>query len=98
MQANGFATADRSLEKGAVQGIQYMGMTHYSSNLLTALHVLGGVKKMITVGILKNTYGQIMVNDKDPNNYSGISVVSRADYICKLWAIGAAITFDINVA
>ena len=98
MQANGFVTADEALKGGARRnGIEYMGVTHYSSNFLTATHVVGGVKKGIHLGILKDTYGQIMVNDKDPNNYSGISVVTRIDYAVKVWTRMVGLIFDVNV-
>lgn len=98
MQANGFATADRGLEKGVVQGIQYMGLTHYSSNLLTSGYLVAGVKKCIHLGILTDTYGQIVVNDKDPGEHSGISVVTRVDYKVKIWAVTKPVIFDITVA
>ena len=98
MQANGFASADRALVKGIGMRIDYMGFTHYSSNLLDANHVIAGVKKAPTVGILKATYGQIMVNDKDPDSVSGISVVSRVDFKEKIWVKTKPVVFDINVA
>jgi hypothetical protein len=98
MGANGFTTQDKALGQGAVPGLEYMGVTHYSSNLLTANHVLGGVKKVIHLGICKGTYGQIMVDEKDPYLYSGISVVSRVDYAVKVWTKTAGVVFDINVA
>ncbi len=99
MQANGFSTADAALKDGAdMGGVQYMGMTHYSSNLLTAGHVIGGVKKLFHLGILKDTYGQIMVNEKDPGNVSGISVVSRLDLKVKAWAKTKPVLFNITVA
>jgi hypothetical protein len=98
MQANGFVTADTALKGGAVQGIQYMGVTHYSSNLLTAAHVLAGVKKGIHLGILQETYGQIMVDDKDPGQFSGIAVVSRVDYAVKVWNNLTTVIFDVNVS
>lgn len=101
MQANGFVTADRALGKGATQGIEYMGLTHYSSNLLpvvgASIHVMAGVKKAATVGILKSTYGQIVVNEKDPGQYSGISIVSRVDYQNEVWVNVSAVVFDVDV-
>ena len=98
MQANGFVTADRALGKGAAQGMEYMGLTHYSSNLLATNHVMAGVKKCTTVGILKSTYGQIVVNDKDPELRSGISITSRVDYNVETWVNIKAVVLDINVA
>ncbi|MDD5013906.1 MAG: hypothetical protein PHW73_02245 [Atribacterota bacterium] len=99
MQANGYSTADTALQGGARKnGIDYMGVTHYSSNFLTANHNVGGVKKGIHLGILKATYGQIMVDDKDPGQLSGIGIVSRVDYAVKVWARMAGLIFDINVS
>src|SRR3990167_728567 len=98
MQANGFVTADEALKGGARRnGIEYMGVTHYSTNFLTANHVIGGVKKGIHLGILQETYGQIMVNDKDPAEQSGIGIVTRVDYAGKIWQRMSGIVFDINV-
>lgn len=101
MQANGFVTADKALSGdpvGASKGIQYMGVSHYSSNLLTAGHVIGGVKNCYHIGILQDTYGQIMVNDKDPLNVSGVSIVSRVDFKGKAWTKVKPILFNITVA
>ncbi len=98
MQANGFNTADSVLKNGTVQGLRYMGVDHYSSNQLTANHVIGGVKKVYHLGILKSTYGQIMVDEKDPGQVSGISIVSRVDYKGKAWNKTVPVLFDINVA
>lgn len=98
IQANGFVTADSALRGGIKQGIEYMGLTHYTSNLLTANHVIAGVKKVIHLGILKATYGQIMVDDKDPASTSGVAVVSRVDYQTKVWFNTKSVTLDINVA
>jgi len=98
MQANGYATADTALKQGFPQGIQYMGLTHYSSNLLTSGYLVAGVKKCIHLGILRDTYGQIVVNDKDPGEHSGISVVTRVDYKVKVWANTKPVLFDITVA
>ena len=98
MQANGFSTADAALTGGAKGGVNYMGVTHYQSNLLTANHLLGGIKKVFTLGVLKSTYGQIMVNEKDPLNVSGISVVSRYDLGYAMWTLIKPVVFDILVA
>lgn len=106
MQANGFMSADRALNPqgnggspvGSNKGIEYMGVTHYSSNLLTAGHLVGGVKGLYHIGILKDTYGQIMVNEKDPLNISGISVVSRMDFQGKMWHNYKPLVFNICVA
>lgn len=97
MMANGFNSADLALRKGAQQGVEYMGLTHYTSNLLTANHVIAGVKKVIHLGILNTTYGQIMVDDKDPNLQSGISVVTRVDFETKVWNKTKPVVLDCNV-
>ena len=97
MQANGFVTADTALKGGTSQGIQYMGLTHYSSNLLTANHVIAGVKKVYHLGILKATYGQVMIDDKDPKATSGVGIVSRVDFKGKAWANVVPVLFDVNV-
>ena len=98
MQANGFSTADTALTGGAKGGVNYMGVTHYKSNLQVSGHLLGGVKKVFTLGVLSTTYGQIMVNEKDPDNVSGISVVSRFDIGYKAWNKIKPVIFDILVA
>ncbi|MEA2036880.1 MAG: hypothetical protein U9O94_05190 [Nanoarchaeota archaeon] len=99
MQANGYSTADTALKGGARKnGIDYMGVTHYSSNFLTANHNVGGVKRGIHLGLLKSTYGQIMVDDKDPGQHSGIGIVTRVDYAVKVWNNMTGIVYDINVA
>lgn len=98
MQANGFNTADESLKNGIDDGINYMGVTHYSSNLLTANHLIGGIKSLWHLGLLKDTYGQIMVNEKDPANVSGISIVSRIDLKVKAWFKTIPVLYNITVA
>lgn len=98
MQANGFSTADNALKGGVKGGVDYMGMTHYKSNLLTSGHLLAGVKKVYHLGILKDTYGAIMVNEKDPGNVSGISVVARLDLKVKAWYKTKVLLFDVLVA
>jgi hypothetical protein len=97
-QANGYQMSDAALKDGISQGFKALGVTHYSSNLLVAGHVFAGVKKQHCVYILKDTWGQIMVDDKDPNLVSGISVVTRADYKVKTWTKVAPVLLDVNVA
>lgn len=98
MMANGFSTADNALKGGVKGGIDYMGMTHYRSNLLTAGHVIAGVKKVYHLGILRDTYGAIVVNEKDPGLVSGISVTSRIDIGVKAWTKTKPVLFDVLVA
>lgn len=100
MQANGYTVADKALSGdpvGSNRGIDYMGATHYSSNLLAAGHVFAGVKKLYHLGIVKDTYGQVVVT-QDPLNISAIGIVSRVDYAGKVWTKVAPILFDVNVA
>lgn len=95
-QANGFNTADAALKAGTAQGFDYLGATHYTSNKLAANHVFGGVKKLLHVGILKDTYGQVVITN-DPLNISAVGIVSRVDYAVKVWVNVAPVLFDINV-
>jgi hypothetical protein len=98
VQANGFSSADDALKNGVDDGITYMGMTHYPSNLLTAGHLIAGVKKVATLGICQDTYGQIMVNEKDPGNVSGVSIVSRIDWKLEVWAVIKPLMYNVTVA
>ena len=100
-QANGFTTADQGLKNGigaGFSGFDYMGFTHYTSNKLTAGHLVAGVKKLYHIGICKSTYGQIMVDEKDPNLISGVSVVSRVDAKGKAWNKIKPVLFNVVVA
>lgn len=98
MMANGFTAADRALNNGVYGGVDYMGFTHYRSSLLTAGHVLAGVKKVYHLGILRSTYGQIVVDEKDPGLISGVGITSRIDIMTKAWAKVKPVIFDVNVA
>ncbi len=97
MQANGFVAADKALEGAIQQGFNYMGITHYSSNKLTAGHVIAGVKKVYHIGICKSTYGQIVVTD-DPLNISGVGIISRVDFKGKAWNNTKPVLFNVTVA
>lgn len=98
--ANGFVSADQVLKNGISQGFEYMGMTHYSSNKLSAGHLLAGVKKLIHCGIVKDTYGQVIV-DQEPATSGGamsaIAVVMRVDYKFVIWNKTKPVIFDVNV-
>jgi hypothetical protein len=109
MQANGFLSSDRALNgAGATDsefsstagGIEYMGVTHYASNLLTAGHVIAGVKKVLHLGIVKDTYGQVVIT-QDPvvssAQISGIGIISRIDYAVKAWHNVVPILFNVLV-
>ena len=97
VQANGFAVADLGLKNGTRQGFRYMGMDHWTSNLLESGRIVAGVNKILHLGILKDTYGQIMVDDKDPAQLSGIGVVTRADFGYQLWNNHNSLVMDIGV-
>lgn len=98
--ANGYMTADSALRGGvpSLGGFDYMGVTHYASTQLTANHVFGGVKRTSTVGLLKDTYGKLKINDQDPGLKSGVGVITRIDYGVKTWTPTVGLQYDINVA
>ncbi len=96
MQANGFVAADKALDGPIQQGFNYMGVTHYSSNKLTAGHVIAGVKKVYHIGICKSTYGQIVIT-QDPLNISAIGVISRVDFKGKAWNNVKPVLFNVTV-
>jgi hypothetical protein len=96
-QANGFNLADKALKNGLKTGYHFMGVDHYVSNSHTSGHLFAGVKKVQQVGILKSTYGQIVVT-QDPALQSGIGVISRVDYGLNARAAHTGLLFDVNVA
>lgn len=100
-QANGYVTADKALEGGAESGFDYMGFTHYVSNSLvtetSTTHIIAGVKKTYHIGILTTTYGYLMLDDKDPDRRSGISLVSRVDFKGKAWNNVKPLLYDVQV-
>lgn len=99
--AQGFNVADGVLQNGIKQGFKYMGVEHYSSNKTTSGHIFGGVKKALTLGICKSTYG-LMTEVMNPvvsgAQISGVGLESRIDYKFKAWANLAPVLFDILVA
>lgn len=101
VQAQGFSTADGALKNGTSQGFTYMGVEHYSSNKHAAGHLFAGIKKVFHLGIVKTTYGQIVV-DQEPATtdgaVSGIAVIMRVDFKFKAWAKTAPVLFDVLVA
>jgi hypothetical protein len=96
-QANGFNLADAALKTGIDAGYHLLGADHYVSNSHTANHVFAGVKKVFQIGILRTTYGQIVVTE-DPNLQSGTGVIARVDYGVNSPAGLTSILYDINVA
>jgi len=97
MMANGFNAADEALKGGGRQGVNYMGFTHYSSNSLVANHGFAGVKQLMAVGVLRDTYGQVVLID-DPNLHSGVGIVSRVDYGVKTFTKPKPVLLDLNLA
>ena len=101
VQANGFATADQALKEGTVEGLHYLMADHYWSNDFTTGHVMGGVKKVQKLGILKGTYGQahtIPFPAADSNMFfSGTAFYSRIDIGHLTPTSQAGIIYDINV-
>lgn len=100
VQANGFSTADNALKDGTIEGFRYMGVDHYSTNLNTAGHIIGGVKRVLHLGICKSTYGQIVIDNEPATSggaVSGIAVVSRIDYKYKVWTKTKPVIYDIQV-
>jgi hypothetical protein len=99
--SEGFNTADDALKNGIKQGFRYMGVEHYSTSRNVSGHVFGGVKKSMTVGIVKSTYGKMkeIVNPVVGGaQISGIGLESRIDRAFKVWAKNAPIVFDILVS
>lgn len=101
VQAQGFATADEALKNGTVEGFKYLGVSHYVSNLHTAGHVFAGVKGLFHLGILKDTYGQI-IYDQEPATsdgpLSGVGIVARMDWEFVAWKNIVPLLFDITVS
>lgn len=96
-RSTGYSEADKALKNGISQGFFYMGLYHYSSNKLTAGHVVAGVRGIWHLGIVKSTYGQIVVT-QDPLNISGIGVIMRVDFKMKAWTKTKPLLFNITVA
>lgn len=96
-QANGFNLADAALKNGIARGYHLLGADHYVSNSHTANHVFAGVKKLMKIGILRSTWGQIVVT-QDPNLQSGIGLIARADYDIESPAGYTTLLYDVNVA
>lgn len=96
-QANGYNLADAALKNGLERGYYLLGAYHYVSNSHTAGHVFAGVRKVQKIGILRSTYGKIVVT-QDPALQSGVGIVSRLDVGIKTPTGLATIVYDINVA
>lgn len=97
-QANGFMLADEILRDGIRIGIKHQGFYHYTSNLLPAGFMVGGVKKIIKVGVLTSTYGNLLIDPNDPAQVRGTGVRLAADYGVKTFEVGGSLVFNIAVA
>jgi hypothetical protein len=98
--ANGFVTADSYLKNaaGAVEGIRYMGIDHYTSNLLYAGRFVGGIKKAIHVYLLNSTYGDVRMTDGEAGLRSSVIVNTRVDFDTTVWNNLAGVVFDMHTA
>lgn len=98
---NGFVLADIALKNGIDEGYRYMGVDHLTSNSHTSGHLFGGIKGLMHLGILRDTYGQIVYDDEPATAegaISGVAVVSRIDWEFKVWALDKPVLYDIEVA
>ena len=86
-----------ALKNGTLPGVRYMGVNHYVSTLHAANHIFAGVMKVQSLGILRSTYGEVIIT-QDPNLQSGIGSIVRVDYGFAFWNNFDPITFDVNVA
>ena len=100
MQANGFSVADAALKNGGEIGVKYLGVYHYVSTKHTAGHVFAGIRKVFHLGIVKDTYGQVVVDEEPATSggaISAIAVVMRVDYAFKAWNKTTGVLFDVLV-
>lgn len=102
VQANGTMTADKFLVEGTLEGLKYLGATHYWSNEHTANHVFAAVRKTERLGILRGLYGKAFTIDfpagSSNNVLSGKGFYSRIEigHLTPTSTVGTE--FDINVA
>lgn len=100
VQANGFREADIALKEGTAPGLHYMGVDHYVSNDHTANHILAGVKKLLHLGIVKSTFGGIVIDEEPATGdgpLSGTGISSRLDWAFKTWTNIKPLIYDLNV-
>ena len=103
-QSNGFVLADTALKNGIPFSYFFLGAYHYVSNSHTANHVFAGVRKIVKIGILRATWGQLVVT-QDPSaftdskdQYSAVGLATRADYGIHVPQGHSTLVFDVNVA
>lgn len=100
-QANGFNLADKALKDGTDPGLYFMGMYHYVSNSHTAGHLFAGVRNLFHLGILRETNGQVIIDEEPATGdgpLSGTGIVSRMDWAFKAWNNITSLLFDVLVA
>lgn len=101
-QANGYNLADAALKNGIDRGYFLMGAYHYVSNShASGGHVFAGVRKIQKIGILRTTYGNLVVVDEPAapaGALSGVGLTARIDYGVKTPTGLATLLYDINVA
>ena len=100
MMANGFVSADNFIRNaaGAVEGLRYMGIDHYTSNLLRAGRFVGGIKKAICVYVLNSTYAKVKVTDGEAGLRSSVIVNTRVDFETTVWNNLVGLVFDMATA
>lgn len=101
MQANGFNMADAALKNGGEIGVKYFGVYNYVSTLHTSGHLFAGVRKQFHLGIVRDTYGQVVVDEEPATSggaVSAIAVIMRVDYAFKAWTKTVPVLFDVLVA
>lgn len=100
LQSNGYNLADQTLKQGIMtdKGYYALGAYHYVSNShASGGHVFAGVRKIMRLGILRTTFGQI-IETVDPLNQSGVGQIARVDYGTQVPAGLASLLFDVNVS
>lgn len=100
-QANGYNLADAALKNGIDRGYYLMGAYHYVSNSHVAGHVFAGVRKIQKIGLLRSTYGNLVVVDEPAGPagaFSGVGMTARIDLGVKTPTGLATLLYDINVA
>lgn len=101
-QANGFESADESLQNGLAAQVKYLGAFHYITNDNAANHMFAGVRQLHRIGILRGTYGKAHTipfpAGSSNNNLSGTAFYSRIDDGTLAPTTYVPILFDINVA
>ena len=104
LRASGFNLADSLLRDGipmGVKGYKALGAYHYVSNSHTAGgHIFAGVRKIVRLGILRDTYGRLYTNENPANGdgtLSGLGMHNRVDYGTQVPAGYTTVVFDVRV-